>query len=105
MRARVEWKWGTDTHNVWLYERATVAGGGGRVLRHLSGDVWEWQEIEEGSTTVVEPTFTLPPGGLQAIVAEAGEVLPPSGQMAKHLDDACTVRDRLLSMLEKQGIQ
>ena len=46
------------------------------------------------------PLLELPDAYLAAIVAAAGDVLPPDRAQAAHLADTIAVRDRLLALVE-----
>lgn len=46
--------------------------------------------------------FTFPEGALDAIVHEYLKIAAPQQATERHLEDAMAVRDRLLTMAEKQ---
>lgn len=49
------------------------------------------------------PSLRLPREALEQLIAEASDMLPPSRAVDRHLNDAMTVRDRLLAFIEKTG--
>jgi hypothetical protein len=59
-----------------------------------------WEPLKEAMTQPTDIGFLLPPGVLEAIVAAAGDVAPEPAT-ERHLQDAITVRDRLLTLAEK----
>lgn len=48
-----------------------------------------------------EPSLVIPGDLLEQLVAAASDVVPPSAALSRHLADAITVRDRLLTMVER----
>lgn len=102
MKARVEHRWDRDTVQVWLYDRQPDQSI--RVYRILGEDAWQHEDVANG-VTLPAPSFELRSEMLAALVEAAGDVLPPSGEMAEHLKDSREVRDRLLCMVEhKMGV-
>jgi hypothetical protein len=72
-----------------------------RLWQSQGGDRWSFEDISEGrQTNDAEPTFEMPLDMLEAIVAAAHDILPPSAATDRHLKDAVAVRDRLLTLLE-----
>lgn len=102
MKARLEWAPFRDRVDIWLYQDAAVERG--RVRRVLQADGgWEEIPIAEGAHAgePVKPTLELPTDALEAIIAAAGDVLPPSAATDRHLRDAVEIRDRLLALVER----
>lgn len=95
MKARIEWRMGTDSHDLWLWEeRGTTA------LRYfwLDGH-WQTEEVEYGAQ--MEPSLNLPGYMPSVLLTALDEKLPASTQQANHLKDAQQVRDRLLGLVER----
>ena len=64
----------------------------------LNGD-GEWIELTEADQ--LSPLgIRLPEGALDAIVAKHTSTRPPQAATERHLEDACAIRDRLLTLLE-----
>jgi hypothetical protein len=110
MEARLENVWAADSWRVWITDRGGPHGAR-RVYGlpatptetlHAVGGV---TPLSEDALEPVAPTLILPNDFLKAIVdagnAEAGLTRPDVAQ-AKHLDDAVTVRDRLLTIIEQR---
>jgi len=94
--------WSTNTVDVYIY-----APGPEHTTR-----VVQVGRAEDGQTTFTEvdvqqgeqmpgPSFSLPDFMFKALIAAGAEVLPPDRAQASHLADAITVRDRLLTLIEK----
>jgi hypothetical protein len=76
-------------------------GPGRRRLWQSQGEgQWSFVDISEGAANDGEATFEMPVAMLEAIVAAAHDILPPSAATDRHLKDAVAVRDRLLTLLE-----
>lgn len=93
MKAHIESRWENDSVRVWI-----IDGGpdNHRVMRLGPGG---WEPFGRGELT--DPTFEIPQDALTALVAAAGDFLPPSTALAAHLADAREVRDRLLTLVER----
>lgn len=60
----------------------------------------EWEHVPFGAEP--EPSLVLPSEALEALVAAGADHLPPSSAQAEHLADTRAVRDRLLTLVERQ---
>lgn len=65
-----------------------------------------WKELSESDQ--INPSgeglgITLPDGALDAIVAEYLKVAAPQQATERHLEDAMSVRDRLLTIVEREA--
>jgi hypothetical protein len=94
-----------DRSSTWARQTVRIyavdSGPGARRLwQSHGGDKWSFEDIREGQTNDAEPTFEMPLDMLEAIVAAAHDILPPSAATDRHLKDAVAVRDRLLTLLE-----
>lgn len=49
------------------------------------------------------PTLKLPQAAWEALAKAAGDALPPSAAVDRHLQDTIAVRDRLLVMAEREA--
>lgn len=83
-------------YDVYLYRNRPE---GGATIYNLDGS--EREVVTPGDEP--EPSFQCDEQVLRGLVEAGSDVLPPSRSMAKHLDDAIGVRDRLLSLIEHQG--
>lgn len=84
-------------YEVYLYRNRPE---GGATIYNLDGS--EREVVPLGAEG--EPSFHCDEQALRGLVeAGSGDVLPPSQAMAKHLNDAIGVRDRLLSLVENQA--
>lgn len=75
-----------------------------RVLRFNGGegsDEWVWDEYPQ-SEYIPQPSLVLPEQAVQALADELAGYRSPSAAQAEHLNDAREVRDRVLTMLEKE---
>lgn len=97
MEARIERNWPRRTVNVWLTQSH---GAALQVLQHKGGGDWSYVNLSESEILPVEPTFELPDGAVEALVKAAGDFLPPSAAIERHLKDAIGVRDRMISLVE-----
>jgi hypothetical protein len=94
MKVRVEHDWTRDHVNVVVYDEARRA--------YLASDGVTWKPITEGGVAEdIDWTVSLPARVLEAIVAEARDVLPASAEQGAALADARMVRDRLLTLVER----
>lgn len=97
MRAHIARNWSSRTAAIFI----TDGGPAPRILQQRGADTWEWVAFQpEVNDPDLTPTLTLPIDAIEAVVAAAHDVLPPSAATARHLDDAIKVRDRLLSLVE-----
>ena len=99
-KVRIEQAWTRDAVKVWFY--TPLANGTTRVHRLVGHDQWE-DVLVEANGLLPDPSLVLPASALGALVAEAGDILPPSAATDRHLKDTIDVRDRLLSLVEKGG--
>lgn len=81
---------------VWLIRDGTECAYVGRFDER--GRITEWTSADAGSDS--EPTMLLGEHEARALVSALQGHLPASEPQAKHLDDAITVRDRLLTLVE-----
>lgn len=102
MRARIEHDWHRDQVNVWVYSGGQGAGPI-RVVRPNENMIgFTMEEVTEGAYAgEPEPTYVIPKPIFEAIVENAGSVLPPSAATDRHLQDSVKVRDRLLALVEQ----
>ena len=99
MKAKIIREWHTDEVKVWLYDNT------------LSGELCIYKVSEDGrligktmSKGAILPEdwcMRLPPDAIKALVDASLPEFPPSDATARHLQDAITVRDRLLAIVEK----
>lgn len=99
MKVKTAWRPGTDMIDVWIYQETFQ--GKRQAVVVMGADTWEWREVEDA--TRPEPSLTLPGEVFQALMAEGSDILPPSAAQARHLEDAIKVRDRLLTLVEKDA--
>lgn len=96
VQVHIEQPWHTRAVYVWFYWRAK---DGIEVWDVETGEIIN---IGEGYPLPDKPSLTLPDRSfLKAFGEKAAEVMPPSTQMADHLKDACTVRDKLLTIVDR----
>lgn len=100
MEAEVKYEFHSGVTKVWFYEVDRV-NRKTRFVQCAGLDLWKYVEVSDGAE-VPEPSLTLRGDMLKALVEKGSDVLPPSGQMAEHLKDACAIRDRLLTIVERQ---
>jgi len=79
--------------NIYLFYTSPEA----TVVHNLDGSVRE--ELMPGESPA-GPSATLDEQVLKALVEAGSDALPPSSALARHLDDAIGVRDRLLTLVE-----
>jgi hypothetical protein len=92
--------WATTDVRIYVTQ---PAGLGVSYLWQLKGDQWAREEIRnEVVNDDLGPTIAMPSEMLEAIVAAAHDILPPSAATDRHLKDAVAVRDRLLTLIERQ---
>lgn len=90
-------------NSVRLYVLDPAGPGAQRLWQSKGGDQWSFEEIKDGQAADHLPaTIEMPMGMLEAIVAAAHDILPPSAATDRHLKDAVAVRDRLLTLIEGQ---
>lgn len=97
MKVKVEPVWQSFAVNVWFYQHAP--DGAIEVFRPeapLS------PERVASEVDLPAPSLVLPNDWIAALVAEASDQLPPSSAQAAHLADAVMVRDRLLTLIERE---
>lgn len=98
MKVHLEHNWSADTVDITVHRRR---GDASEVLRLGGpGELDRWEEVP-ADVKPVEPTLTLRPEVLEAIVAQAHNVLSPSAAVDRHLADATATRDRLLTLVER----
>lgn len=93
MKARIESRFATMQLAVWFYTH----GPDGAVVYDADGSVQERLAVGEDAG---EPSLVISEDALKALISQAGDHLPPSSASDRHLADAISVRDRLLSMVE-----
>jgi len=102
MKARVEENFPANSLKVWVYE--ITPGGGARLHRMVQtkdGETyWEIVDVDEGA--LPDPSFEIPTPVAEALAPELLGVVPPNTSQARHLDDTIEVRDRLLTMIERE---
>lgn len=101
MKAHVERDWIRQSVNVWLFEAWPASSGRGKVVRLGDGarDV-TLEDVPDGALPA--PTFSLSDDAFEALIAAGVDYAPPSSAQAAHLQDALTVRDRLLTLVENE---
>lgn len=87
-------------NSVRLYVLDPGGPGVQRLWQSKGGDQWSFEEIREGQSVEGMATIEMPVPMLEAIVAAAHDILPPSAATDRHLKDAVAVCDRLLTLLE-----
>lgn len=92
--------WKRDTVDVYIYDssphKTTLFKM--RTDGHLQSNV----SVDPGGELPSEPTLILPIEVFKLLAEKALEDMPPSTATVQHLKDAIQVRDRLLSIVEKQ---
>jgi hypothetical protein len=104
MKCHIEWGWGTDTYNVFLFRRMRDST---HYLQHEGGDEWREIEVKNGdrSPDDLKPTFSMHREMLETFVKEAAKIPTPEDATVEHLKDARDTRDRLLRIVEhKMGL-
>jgi hypothetical protein len=97
-RVHIVEDWARQAHQVVIIGRQYP--GGPRCWLTAEG---EWEPIPESATTPARAGFTFPEGALDALVAAHNGVTAPQPAIERHLDDAITVRDRLLALVEREA--
>lgn len=95
MKAHVEWVAGTDTYAVHL-----IDSGFRKAVGRIEGDRIVYDTVEDGATA--EPALRISDQEVKALAEALCDIPQATSATVTHLADACTVRDRLLSMIEKQ---
>jgi hypothetical protein len=97
--AYINWRFGSTVLDIYVF---SPAGPGLQRLYQSKGDgQWSFEEVKDGEDVgEIGPTLTVSKDMLEAIVAAAHDVLPPSAATDRHLKDAIAVRDRALAMVE-----
>ena len=96
VQVHIECPWHTRAVHVWFYWRA---GDGIQVWNVVADEIIT---ISDGMPLPDKPSLVLPDASfLKAFGEKATEIAPPNTQMAAHLKDTCTVRDRLLTIVER----
>jgi hypothetical protein len=91
MKVHSEWRNATDLFDIWVWQ--DTASGRQRLVFLEDGKL-KWQVVEDGDRP--EPSITFPGDVWDQLHSQATGILPASASMAKHLEDAIKVRDRLL---------
>jgi hypothetical protein len=99
VKIHVERDWMTNTVKVWIYQHDGFTNST-RMFRVVGPDEWQHEDVPQGGE-VGEPSLVLLPGVAEALVQELSKIAPPNETMALHLKDAIGVRDRLLTLVEK----
>jgi len=76
-------------YDIWFYTDKLIWYPDGR-----------YESYEQG--TEPNPSMTLTGDALEALLAEAEKVIPASHATERHLNDAISVRDKLLALVEKR---
>jgi hypothetical protein len=100
MKVHVEHEWMSDGYRVYLYEHHT--GGSMVQLFPVDGKTWRQEEIGLGEM-LAGPSFTLSRRMMDAFIEATRNIIPASEATQAHLQDAITLRDRLLAMIEKNA--
>lgn len=95
MKARIEEDVFTDRLKVWLY----LDGAPVQLLRLAADGPPTYVAVLDGETP--RPTLTIPRRALEALLREAQGFVPASDATTAHLNDAMSVRDRLLALVER----
>lgn len=96
MNVRLESNFASDSYRIWVWEREPL-----RVLRPNGSGGFRWEPFDDRTPGLVAPvTLELPVEVLQALLQEAGKVLPATHATERHLLDAIAIRDRLLALVE-----
>lgn len=96
-RVHIEQDWYSENVRIWVFSEASDP----YVLRLKDGAFNEWEKLEEG-TAHPEPTLTLRADYWEAIVTAAAKTLPVTDTALEALKDTRQVRDRLLTLIEKE---
>lgn len=78
-----------------------LTDGPGERFAYVPGALgtFQWEAVPEGHEAPI--SLRLPEEALEALVAAAMDILPPSREQASALADTRVVRDRLLSLVER----
>lgn len=95
----VERRWFDQSVAIWFLTRDHVA--------HLDPESnvphgLVWNKYREGSP-LPDPTMVIPEDIYRALIEAGTDYLPPSAATDRHLEDSVKVRDRLLTLVEKQN--
>jgi hypothetical protein len=93
MRAEAQRCAATFATDIWLYTRDTD----GTTIYNIDGSP---RETVAHAGEKPAPSYTFNEDVLRALIAAASDVLPPDRAQARHLADAISVRDRLLTLTE-----
>lgn len=97
MKAHIENDWMRDALKVWIYQPAER--GATQIIGFDENGEALLQVIEPGVQP--GPSMVLPRAALEALVATASGVLPPSEVTVDAMRDARETRDRLLTLVER----
>lgn len=106
IRVHLADNWQADAVDVYLVERtgmdesALIVPGRGAALTHR-----ETRRADGHARDDPAPSFTIPRDALEALLAAAGDYLPPSSAMAEHLADVRAERDRLFRLVEAGAVR
>ena len=94
MNVRLEHRFASDSYRVWFFEQHPF-----RVYLWVEApNGWMWFEADPNAEC--EPSLEIRTDLLEALLAEAGKVLPATHATERHLLDAIATRDRLLTLVE-----
>lgn len=106
MRVQIVWRPGTDVQDIYILQDGFSASLHRQLFfrpaDRMDQAVLEWRDVDSYGKSP-DPSLSLPGDVLQAIVREGAKVLPPSEAMARHLQDAVAVRDRVLDAYLPRG--
>lgn len=94
IEVRVEEQWHRNSIAVWIVDRH------GDETSILRPDLQLFDRIHIGEQ-LPEPSLRLAPELVEPLVDALGKFAAPDKAMANHLQDTITVRDRLLSIVER----
>ena len=95
VKVQIECPWHTTAVNIWFYWDAPH---GHQVWNAQTNEI---MDVPDGKI-LDTPSLVLPNAYfLKALGEKAAEVAEPNIQMAAHLKDACAVRDKLLTIVDR----
>ncbi len=90
--------WQNDGHAIYVLGRSHP--GAPRGVLQPDG---EWLELDHDNSVINTPTLRLPADALDMLVAARVGVAAPNTALADALADTRTVRDRLLTIIEREA--
>lgn len=94
MEARIEHRWEIDEYQIWFHEDK-------RVFYPLKN---EWKSVAEG-TTPIEPSLSLRMDAMEALLREAGKVIPATHATERHLNREMAMVDRLFKLVDEGWVK